>query len=83
MKDLSLLNDCAETILATRDMCGNEKEALADWQVENGRLTPCERETVLRMVSGAWRADQLAAGVTVPLSDEERKRAEYILDHAN
>lgn len=69
------LTDAVETILNTRAFCGNEAEALREWQAENGKLTVAERAEVWAAVETAWRKSQLEAGVQFPLSTEERARA--------
>ena len=48
------LNDAVQTVLNTRDLCGNEREALLDWQNENRRLTPEERTSVWAAVRWHW-----------------------------
>ena len=57
------LEDCIETLLNTRDFCGNEREALRDWQAEYGELTPQETCTVLTAVEMEWNRCRKAAGV--------------------
>jgi hypothetical protein len=52
------LNDVVQVILNTRDFCGNEREALLDWQDENRRLTPEERASVWEAVEWHWRNAQ-------------------------
>jgi hypothetical protein len=67
--------EAAEVITNTRQFCGNEAEALREWQTENRKLTATERAAVWQLVDRNWRKDQIAAGVIVPLSNEERAKA--------
>lgn len=67
------LNDAVETILNTRDFCGNEREALLDWQDENRRLTPEERTSVWAAVEWHWRKSQVEAGATILTADQRRR----------
>lgn len=69
------LNDAAQAIVETRDFCGNENDALNQWQDDNGKLSPAERAQVRAMADDLWRKSQLDAGVSVPLSKEERAKA--------
>lgn len=67
--------EAAEVITNTRQFCGNEKEALREWQLENRKLTTEERSQVWQLVERNWRKDQIDAGVLIPLSNEERAKA--------
>ena len=58
------LIDAIETLISTRDMCGNERQALREWQQENGTLTPRETRTILLAVEGEWRHRQVAQNDT-------------------
>lgn len=70
------LDDLVSVLLDTRDFCGDENEALRQWQTDNGRkLSAAEIISVRRMVETLWRKSQLAAGVAFPLSTEERAKA--------
>lgn len=71
----TLLTDAVETIIATRDLCGHEGEALAQWQADNRKLSSSERAYVINLANDLWRKFQVQAGVSVPLSNEERARA--------
>ena len=57
------LEDLIHTLLATRDLCGNERAVLRDWQAENGDITPQETCTVLTAVEMEWNRCRRAAGV--------------------
>jgi hypothetical protein len=66
------LADAVRTIIACRDLCGNEAEALRDWEADNRKLTEPERAIVRKNVEREWRGWQKAAGVTKPISAGER-----------
>jgi hypothetical protein len=55
------LLEIVEILLNTRDFCGNEREAMMDWQSENRQLTPDERRCVLSAVNSAWGKSQVEA----------------------
>jgi len=57
------LIDAAQAIVNCRDMCGNEAQALKDWQADNRKLTPDETVLVLERANRLWRMSQIAAGV--------------------
>lgn len=59
----SKLNDAVQAIIETRDLCGNEREALQDWQHENSRLTTHEKRQVWDAVEQEWSLWQARAGV--------------------
>ncbi len=69
------INEAIETILTIRDFCGNEREALADWEDENGSLSTHERSQVWEAVANEWSISQWQAGVKCPLSDSDRASA--------
>jgi hypothetical protein len=57
------LIDAMKTLLQCRDFCGNEREALSEWESENRRLTAEERAEVRNALNAEWRNWQLKAGV--------------------
>ena len=61
-------------IVTTRDMCGDETAALRDTESDYGRFTEGQREAIHREVEAMWRSNQVAAGVTKPISADERAR---------
>lgn len=67
----SRLADAVECLVSTRDMCGDEKLALRDWEFENGQLEEHEKRAVLEQVETEWRESQTAAGARI-LSAEQR-----------
>ena len=58
------LADAAQTLLTTRDFCGNEREAFIDWCADNG-ITPTSAvySFVCFEVARQWRVNQRAANV--------------------
>lgn len=51
-------------VLAARDFCGSESEALRDYCEETGAAhTPAFRNAVFAAAARAWNADRAAAGV--------------------
>jgi len=66
----------ADEIVNTRDFCGNERNALLTYQLENGIVfTPTECVIIAHTVEGTWKGSQVAAGVVAPLSTSERFQA--------
>jgi hypothetical protein len=57
------LIDAMKTLLQCRDFCGNEREALSEWESENRRLTAEERAEVRNALNAEWRNWQSKAGV--------------------
>jgi len=66
------LQDAAAEVLTCRDLCGDEREALREWQHENRRLSPAECSEVQALVDAAWAEARNCAGVSAPLSPSER-----------
>jgi hypothetical protein len=66
------LADAVTTICNCRELCGDEAEALRDWQADNRVLSKTEREIVLRNVGRQWAQYQRDAGVRKPISHAER-----------
>lgn len=70
------LSQVVEAILATREFCGNEREAARDCCAEIG--IPFTHELYARALSAAeegWRVIQRAADVMGPMSGRERAGA--------
>ena len=78
----SKLQDAVQAIIETRDLCGNEREALQDWQHENGRLTTHEKRQVWDAVEQEWSLWQARAGVQFPISNQERRHIFRSLESA-
>ena len=68
------INDAVQTIIEARDFCGDEREALRDWQHENGRLTTHQKQQVWEAVEREWSICQTEAGVIFPISNHERRQ---------
>ena len=69
------MNELIEIILNTRDFCGNESEAISEWESENGKLSDHQRASVLLEVNQEWKLSQLSANVKHALTDSERLQA--------
>ena len=58
------LQDLADLIISTRDFCGNEGDAVRQWESDNGRkITREERQAVFAEVNSKWRKSQQSAAV--------------------
>lgn len=77
-----MLYDAASAIVACRDLCGNEREALRDWEGDNRKLTRLERNGVYLLADRMWRESQIKAGVTAPVSKEERAAITRMMERA-
>ena len=71
----TIMKELIEIILNTRDFCGNESEAISEWESENGKLSDHQRANVLLEVSQEWKLSQLSANVKHALTDAERLKA--------
>ena len=74
--------EAIETIMQTRDFCGNEAEALRDWEAENGTLSEHQRAQVWQGVKEEWKLWQLKAKVQHALTDAERLKAFSDIENA-
>ena len=63
-----------EMLLATRDCCGDEREALRDIEDNDGAFTAGQRAAVRSGLEQRWSGDQSAAGVSQPIDSDERMR---------
>ena len=68
-------SDAIQTIIQTRDFCGNESEALRDWEAENGSLSEHQKAQVWQGVKEEWKLCQLKANVQNALTDAQRLQA--------
>jgi len=75
-------SEAIETIIQTRDFCGNEAEALRDWEAENGSLSEHQRAQVWQGVKEEWTIWQLKAKVQHALTDAERLKAFSDIENA-
>jgi hypothetical protein len=69
-----LLNDAIDTLIATRDFCGDERQALIDWQEDYGKLSADEEKTVLHVFESRWQGYERDARATI-LAPYERAAA--------
>lgn len=57
-------DEVVQLILTTRELCGNETEALADYQRDNGiKFDRLELDYIADQVAYQWRLSQQIAGV--------------------
>lgn len=76
------LNDLIETLISTRDFCGDEQQALKDWQADNRKLSAKEVMDVWRMFEILWNKNQVSAGVKFPIHPDERRAITKILNRS-
>lgn len=67
-------------IINARQFCGDEGEAITGIEDDHGRFTADERREVKRQAEARWSEDQRAAGVTNPISPDERIRINAALE---
>jgi len=75
-------SEAIQTMIQTRDFCGNEAEALRDWEAENGTLSEHQRAQVWQGVKEEWKLWQLKANVQNALTDAERLKAFSDIENA-
>lgn len=73
------LESAVETLVTCRDLCGNERECLREWEQENGTLSENEWRDVLFHFENAWHSWRVKAGVSKPISASERRVINRIL----
>ena len=71
----------ANAILAAREFCGNEREAIADTLADNGisiKSQAGQKIATLAMIEAddVWSVNQADAGVTNPITEVERGNIE-------
>jgi hypothetical protein len=67
------IDNCANDVVAARDMCGDERAAMVEYQYEHGIMfSPIECIHISKAVEAIWSDSQQAAGVVAPLSTSER-----------
>lgn len=71
-----IIDEVAGAIVTARDFCGNEREAVRDWQADNGIfLSPETIASAFVKANAYWRNSQQEAGVKNPLSAGARAAA--------
>jgi len=55
------LSDVVDALLTTRDFCGDEAEALREWQRENRKLSEIERIAVREELASNWAQSRAEA----------------------
>lgn len=76
---IQMIEEAAEAIIESRNMCGNEVEALKQWEEDNGKLCQTDRDLAKRHADRLWDAERQTAGVRRPIGFEERKKINRIL----
>jgi hypothetical protein len=66
------LQDVAECIIAARDFCGSEKQAIRDWETDNRNLTQAEKQEARLIADSEWNNSRASAGVVSPIGFFER-----------
>ena len=57
-------DEVVQLILNTRELCGNETDALAEYQLDNGiKFDSLELDYIADQVAYQWRLSQQIAGV--------------------
>ena len=77
-----MINECAEALVACREFCGNERQALRDWEADNGQLSVVARAIAVQRADAIWAGYQRDAGVTAPISADERASIERMFARA-
>ena len=58
------IREAIKTLISTRDMCGNEAQALKEFQADNKvQFTQLELDYIRDQLAYQWRINQEAAGV--------------------
>ncbi len=68
------IDDAAWAICAARNFCGDEKNALHEWEEDNGKLSADERLKVKQAAAIVWASYQREAGVKNPITPDERAK---------
>jgi len=72
----SQVDEIVDLILTARDFCGDETDAVREWQLENNHLiTFGEATQINARVRAEWSRCQKAAGVEKPLTGWQRRKA--------
>jgi len=74
-------NRIVQYVINTRDLCGNEREAMIDAAADEGlKLTAEDRGRIMGQVNKVWADWQCAARVTNPISSDERAQINRALE---
>lgn len=73
------IQQCADEILNARDCCGDEQEAMREFEAEHGKFTQQQRKMVRKSVAQQWKQSQKAAGAKI-LNANQRASAEHALE---
>ena len=65
-------SELIEEMIAARDFC-SERNVLAEWESEHGKLGPYALQKVFAEVEKQWTQAQANAGVTKPIGAQERR----------
>ena len=68
----SIIEEAATVIIETRDLCGDEREALQQFQDDNRKLSATELREARQLAEVLWSRSQHQAGVRHPLTPSER-----------
>lgn len=72
--------DAVAHLITCRDFCGDEVEALRDFEAEYGcEFSVREHLEILERVEAKWRLSQYVAGVSKPISVAERRIINRVL----
>lgn len=75
MSNTQHIQEAVDTILATRDFCGDEQQALRDVQADRRiHFTTAEKKEIWAKVNGTWRECQKACEAKI-LTSHERQAA--------
>ena len=64
--------ELVDALIAARDFC-SERDVIAEWEDEHGKLGPYALREVFAAVEAEWGKSQGEAGVTKPISARERR----------
>ena len=57
------IQDAAQAVIATRDFCGNEIEAIRQYRADYGLPKPAPVDSIMQKANALWLAGKKAAGV--------------------
>ena len=69
----SLIVACGDEVVTTREFCGDEHQAMLDFQSDHAvRFHPLEVKRIKAIVNQTWSDMQQQAGVVAPINSWER-----------